>query len=496
MSCFNSLLILLSTIVTTLIADTTFTIEVTIAGPTIVDEFVSVTIDAGLSEHWSLFNFSSSKANTLAKGLGPAYFRYGGSHEDGTVYDTSGTITSIKQAQDQSVLNMKQFSQLADFAQRASWKFVFALNEFGERASDGTWNYTNAKDLMIKIVESKNKNLVYGFELGNEPDLKKNKPNAVSADQLAKDFEILYATIQTVWNNASQTGLIKPLIWGPDSCCGNWNYMQTFLKSSSQYQHLNGVTWHQYDCSGGTYTLQQFIDIKYMDALIGLINNTFNWIHSDYGNVLNVMGETGPANHGGAQNLTDSYVAGFFWLDKLGVASAMGIHAVCRQDFWGTNYELIYNDYTATPDYWSAYIFKNLVGNQVMLVKDELKTGRNIRTYAFCTRIADNGSVFNYVKGSVTVLILNMYNSTQSVDFSFNGGNVDTSNGFDEYVLTSYPGVINSKDIFLNGKVMKMKSDTEFPTLQPVNNKNGKVVLQPLSYGFVVIPDAKAHVCM
>eukprot|EP01084_Bolivina_argentea_P248106 415003_1 len=114
----------------------------------------------------------------------------------------------------------------------------------------------------------------------------------------------------------------------------------------------------------------------------------------------------------------------------------MGIYAVCRQDFWGTNYELITNKYEATPDYWAAYMFKNLVGNKVLSVDGQLKSGRNIRTYSFCTRTANNGSIYNYDQGPITVMILNLHSSTQTVDFNFNGGNVDTTNGFDQFILT------------------------------------------------------------
>ena len=62
---------------------------------------------------------------------------------------------------------MAQFSQLADLAQRSNWKFVVALNEFGELFPNGSWNPTNARDLMVKIASSVNQNLVYGVNMNN-----------------------------------------------------------------------------------------------------------------------------------------------------------------------------------------------------------------------------------------------------------------------------------------------------------------------------------------
>lgn len=207
------------------------------------------------------------------------------------------------------------------------------------------------------------------------------------------------------------------------------------------------------------------------------------------------MGETGPANQGGQDNLTNTYVAGFFWLDKLGVASAMGIHTVCRQDFWGGGYDLISNGYEPTPDYWSAYLFKNLVGNKVLEVDGELKSGRYVRTYAFCTRTKSAGSVYDYAQGSITMMILNLNNASETVGFEFEGGSV-VNNGLDRFILTSEPNVLNSAEIYLNGKVMKMESDTSFPNFAPVNSNDKTVTFPSKSYGFVVIPNAKAPACL
>ena len=55
-----------------------FIINTDVPGPTLVDEFLSITIDAGLASHWGSFDFSSPLVNTLAKGVSPCIFRYGG----------------------------------------------------------------------------------------------------------------------------------------------------------------------------------------------------------------------------------------------------------------------------------------------------------------------------------------------------------------------------------------------------------------------------------
>lgn len=53
------------------------------------------------------------------------------------------------------------------------------------------------------------------------------------------------------------------------------------------------------------------------------------------------MGETASAFGGGAPGLSDTYVAGFMWLDKLGMGAVNGIDLIVRQSFYNGYYALI-----------------------------------------------------------------------------------------------------------------------------------------------------------
>eukprot|EP01084_Bolivina_argentea_P226113 381989_1 len=116
----------------------TFSIETSKSGPQLIDEFLSVTIDAGLVYHWNEFDLNSTLVNTLAKGLSPVYFRYGGTAEDETYIDTNETITGYLQHQ-KYTLNLTQFSMIADFAQRNNWKLIFGLNAQERFTNNNTW---------------------------------------------------------------------------------------------------------------------------------------------------------------------------------------------------------------------------------------------------------------------------------------------------------------------------------------------------------------------
>ena len=171
--------------------------------------------------------------------------------------------------------------------------------------------------------------------------------------------------------------------------------------------------------------------------------------------------------------------------------------------FGGGNYALLANsdkDYIPNPDYYSSYLFKNLVGNKVLFVDGEFDLGRNIRTYAFCTRMNNNGSIYNYDKGSITILVLNLYNSTQTVNFKLNQNNInptDSGKYYDLYLLTSYKDVINSQTIYLNGEPIIMNDPSKIPTLNGKYTTYGSdVTFDALSYGFIVINYANASACL
>ena len=226
----------------------TFVINTDKPGPTLVDEFLSITIDAGLAGKWDKFDFSSPLVNTLAKGLSPCIFRYGGTAEDETVYDTTGKIT-MSHSLSESTLNMTEFSTLADFAQKNGWEFIFGLNA-QERYKNNTWNPSNSRQLMMKIMESGRDNLIIGYELGNEPCLYHEHDGFmnVSAEQDAKDFQTLYNLIN---NDVYKDADYVPFIWGPDVTRAGMTsgYLEQFLNHSNPKQ-LAGATW--YDVEGDT----------------------------------------------------------------------------------------------------------------------------------------------------------------------------------------------------------------------------------------------------
>lgn len=80
--------------------------------------------------------------------------------------------------------------------------------------------------------------------------------------------------------------------------------------------------------------------------------------------------------------MSDRFVAGFLWLDKLGYSAITGLNVVTRQSLFGGNYAMIGPDLIPNPDWWVSVIFKKFVSEKVLRLSTSLEY---LRFYAHCT---------------------------------------------------------------------------------------------------------------
>ena len=291
-----SLLSILISIAIGLVDCIPFTIETSNSIQNIPDEFLSITIDAWLANDWSSFDFNSELVNNLAKGLSPAYLRYGGTNEDNTYYNMTQQQQNTKSLQDHipfklQYLNLTEFFQLANFVNNVGLSFVFGLDA-QIRFDNGSWDPSNSLDLMNQIAKYKyiKSDFVFAFELGNEPDIyndwvQQYGMEVVAASQMMKDFITLDNIITTNFHNAAnQNNLKNTKIWGCDPTTSNNGYLQSFLETNSNPSMLlDKITWHHYYGDGSTWTVSDFTNIKTLDSFIAVANASID-IQKKYGN--------------------------------------------------------------------------------------------------------------------------------------------------------------------------------------------------------------------
>ena len=130
------------------------------------DQFLSVTIDAGnIKGNWEVINFTAPRIINMAKALAPAMLRVGGTYQDFLIFVEE--TTKLNQVSD-FTMNTTQWDAVNMFVEAVGWDFIFGLHAL-LRASNGSWNGTNAEELMTYTTS---KGYKVNWELGNGRRLK------------------------------------------------------------------------------------------------------------------------------------------------------------------------------------------------------------------------------------------------------------------------------------------------------------------------------------
>ncbi|XP_072261577.1 heparanase [Pyxicephalus adspersus] len=498
--------------------------------PPLNPRFLSVTIDASLASEPKYITFlRSQKLITLTRGLSPAFLRFGGTQSDFLFFDPeknpfekenlfrdfnlrnqankceeNKALYVQNKLQDQwifqeqiilkgeflkkyknSTITKETIDLLYGFANCSGLHLIFGLNALLRNAHD-QWNSSNAK-LLIDYCASRKYNL--SWELGNEPNSFKKKSGLhVDGFQLGKDFVHLHRILGK-YRCYKNSGLYGPDIGQPKK--SSQKMLTSFLEAGGKV--INSVTWHHYYVDGRTASKEDFLNPHILDSLASEIKTVLQIVNRTVPGKLVWLGETSSAYGGGSPGLSNAYIDGFMWLDKLGLSAKLGIDVVMRQALFGAgSYNLVDSDFEPLPDYWLSLLFKKLVGLVVLNVG--FKNPKNIsepktRVYAHCT----NANNPKYKKGDVSIFALNLNNNSQQIQLpsSLSGKLID------EYLLLPGDGGLFSKTVLLNGEVLKMVDNETLPTLHGKEKAPGSALVLPsLSFVFYVVKDAEASACL
>lgn len=444
-------------------------------------EFLSVALDTNvLSKEtvWKKFNTSSPYLLSMSKALSPLYFRFGGNAADYLIFEKSKeNYTAIKNILNNNnntindiIMTGKDWLKLNRFASQVNWKLLFDLNALLRK--DGAWNPKNA-EILMKF------NAKLGFfvdwELGNEL----NSHHQLKGIKLGKDF----LKLRSILNSFNSTH--SSLLVGPDITSHKYeHFLRGFLKEARTV--INAVTFHQYYLNGRTAIIDDFLNVDILDSLIILIQDINKIVNIDKSRLNIWLGETGSAYGGGAPHLSDSYVAGFLWLDKLGISALYGVDVVIRQSLMHGHYGLLSDKLKPHPDYWLSVLYKWLVGDKVIKI-NILPSDRKLRIYAHCTQ---EGRLYN-ISGAITIFIINLHNSTMKLYPS----QLHIS-PIHQYLLTPSKKLdLLSKKVLLNGQELKLNG-TNIPKFLPKILLVPPIIIPSYAFGFYVFPKVTASACM
>nr|XP_061782806.1 heparanase [Nerophis lumbriciformis] len=480
--------------------------------------FVSVTIDASLAQDERfMYLLSSPKVRTLTKALAPAYVRFGGTRQDFMEFSPQRDLGMAvpkrnwaelpqwweehlkaqwrKQAKLLAQQDMKrmfpqfEFTEvtldlLHAFANNSGLDLIFGLNAL-LRNADNTWNSSNARSL-LDYCQSKRYRV--SWELGNEPNSFEKKAGIrVDGVQLGEDFVRLREIMsQSAWYR--RAGLYGPDVGQPRH--RTVDLLDGFLRNGSHA--VDACTWHHYYVNGRDTSLDDFLDPKILDSLAPQIKHVMKEVRRTSPGKPVWLGETSSAYGGGAAGLSDTFAAGFMWLDKLGLAAKMGVAVVMRQVLLGSGtYHLLDDNLDPLPDYWLTLLHKSLVGRGVLsaAVFAEASGSRRVRLYLHC------GATRRYAAGAVTLIAMNLGKMAAQVA-------VPTwlaASGVDAFVLQSdvegEDGLL-SRSVMLNGDLLKMAEGGTLPPLRGSRLPAAEHLQLPaFSLAFFVFTDARHHAC-
>ncbi|XP_016360626.1 inactive heparanase-2-like [Sinocyclocheilus anshuiensis] len=513
------------------------------------DNFLSLQLDPSIIKDGWLDFLSSKRLVTLARGLSPAYLRFGGKRTDFLQFHNLKNLAKFrgpgpdyylknyeddivrsdfaldkrkgcklashpdmmlelqreKAAQMQQVLLKEQLSniysdvtltarsldKLYNFADCAGLHLIFGLNAL-HRNPDNSWNTSSAVSL-LKYSAGKKYNI--SWELGNEPNSYRTMAaRSVNSSRLAQDYSLLRTLLQSV-RFYSRANLYGPNIGRPRK--NAILLLDGFMKNGGSV--VDAVTWQHYYIDRRVTKVEDFLKTRLLDTLSEQITKVLKIVQTHAPEKRVWLGGVGPAWAGGTNNLSDTFAAGFLWLNTLGIAAAHGIDVVLRHSFFDYGYNhLVDQHFNPLPDYWLSLLFKRLVGPRVLAVhvaglQRKPRPGRvirdKLRIYAHCTSFHNH----DYVRGSITIYIINLHRSRKKIKLAGTLRNKTVH----QYLLQPFgTDGLHSMSVQLNGEPLRMVDNETFPELKPRTLRAGRTIaMPPVSIGFYVIKNINAYGC-
>ncbi|NWW81135.1 HPSE2 protein, partial [Climacteris rufus] len=388
-------------------------------------------------------------------------------------------------------LTARSLDKLYNFADCSGLHLIFALNAL-RRNPNNSWNSSNALSL-LKYSASKKYNI--SWELGNEPNNYRTlMGRSVNGSQLGKDYTQLRSLLQLI-RTYSRAHLYGPNIGRPRK--NVIAFLEGFMKVAGGT--VDAVTWQHYYIDGRVAKVTDFLKTRLLDTLSDQIRKIQKVVNTYTPGKKIWLEGVGTTPAGGMNNLSDSFAAGFLWLNTLGLLASQGIDVVVRHSFLdhGHNH-LVDQNFNPLPDYWLSLLYKRLIGPKVLAIhvaglQRKPRPGRvirdKLRIYAHCTSYHNH----NYVRGSITLYIINLHRSRKKIKLA--GTLRDKI--VHQYLLQPYgKDGLHSKSVQLNGQPLAMVDDGTLPELKPRPLRAGRtLVIPPLTMSFYVVKNVNALAC-
>ena len=431
-------------------------------------------------------DLSNPRLRKLAAALSPAYVRISGTWANTSYFQNSDDpAPSTPPKGFNGVLTRKEWKGVIDFSQAVDAKIVtsFAISA-GTRDANGVWTPDLAKQ-WVAYTKSVGGNIA-AAEFINEPNIAMDGDGGAPKDYNAADFGRDIAVFHTF----QKQYLPDMLFLGPGGSAEATPATVAAIPALSTADLMKATgpifdafSYHFYGAAssrcaayGGdaNTTLDAALSERWLGKT-GIVEEFYSNLRDRFepGKPL-WLTETAQAACGG-DRWASTYIDSFRYLNQLGTLAKRGVQVTIHNTLAASDYALIdTKTYTPRPNYWSAYIWRKLMGTTVL--DPGPSPAPTLHLFAHCLR--------NH-PGGVVLLALNTSKT--------NSQTIQVPTTSESYNLTARE--LTDRVVFLNGSILKLGVNDSLPELEGTATPAGKITFAPASITFLAFPNAHNASC-
>jgi len=425
-------------------------------------------MDPNLYQYRPPIDLANPRLRKLAAALAPAYMRVSGTWANSTYFADQDVAPPAPPAGFNGILTRQQWRGVVEFSRAVDAPIVtsFAVSP-GTRDATGAWKPDQASSLLAYTRSISGS--IAAAEFMNEPDLAEmgGAPAGYDATAYARDFRAFRAFLR---QTAPRT-----LILGPGTV-GAPVIASDLLAASGP--GLDAVSYHYYGTLSERCIGKSTPEAALSEDWLSGTDRTLTFYRTlrdkfEPGKPI-WLTETADAACGG-NPWAATFLDTFRYLDQLGRLARSGVQIVMHNTLAASDYGLLdERTLQPRPNYWSALLWRRLMGTTVLDAAVPLQSGLHV--YAHCQRGAPGG---------VALLVINTNRDTPhalrlptaSVRYT-----LDAASLLDGHVR-------------LNGHPLALSAADELPTIAGAPAAADTVTFAPATITFLTIAEAGNAAC-
>jgi hypothetical protein len=445
-----------------------------------------VGMDPALYQQQAPIDLSNPRLRKLAAALGPAYVRVSGTWANTTYFQNSDDAAPARPPTGfNGVLTRRQWKNVVDFSHAVDARIVTSFaTSAGTRDAAGVWTAVQARAFLdyTKSIGGS----IAAAEYMNEPTFAEmgGAPKGYDAAAYGRDIAVFRPFARqavpgmvilgpgsvgegaTLVPPGMVTGQLKSedllAATGPVFDAFSYHFYGAVSKRCASAAPASGTT------ADDALSEEWLSRTGRVEAFYAGLRDRF-----EPGKPLWVT-ETADAACGG-NPWGSTFLDTFRYLDQLGRLAKGGVQVVAHNTLASSDYGLLdENTLTPRPNYWSALLWRRLMGQTVLDPGPSPAPGLHL--YAHCLRGHPGG---------VALLAINTSEAaSQSLELPTES---------ERYTLTARN--LEDTRVDLNGNELKLGAHDELPRITGVPAQSGRVTLAPASITFLAMPTANNGSC-